>query len=432
MLTLALNIQPVKALQTIYIRANGSVDPPAAPVSNVDNVTYTITANIYSYFVVVQRDNIMVDGARHLLYGDGAYDSKGIDLTGRRNVTITNCRIQRFGHGIFLSSSLNNTILGNNISGLPNNRVGISISSSKDLKILGNYIAQNGMALAMSSCSNSTISGNNIENNWDGLHLEHLSNNTFCRNNITGHESYGIRFYYSTNNIVSENNITNSGQYSIELGLSSSYNYIYHNNFGDKPIKVYAQDCINVWDIGYPSGGNYCGDYVTKYPDAQELDDSGIWDTPYVVDENNQDNYPLMEPWTPTPPTIMASVDIDPDTLNLQSTGKWITAYTQLPEGYSASDIDATSILLNDTVAPISDPKYGFVKDALVDYNRDGVLEYMLKFDRATVTSWIYQSIGMQHEVKLTITGELTDGTPFEGTDIVSVVYFRGGSGRHK
>jgi len=38
-------------------------------------------------------------------------------------------------------------------------------------------------------------------------------------------------------------------------------------------------------------------DYEERYPNATELDDSSIWDTPYVIDENNQDNYPLMNHW---------------------------------------------------------------------------------------------------------------------------------------
>jgi len=45
--TLALNIQPVRASGTIYIRADGSVDPPYAPIQNVGNVCYTFTADIY-------------------------------------------------------------------------------------------------------------------------------------------------------------------------------------------------------------------------------------------------------------------------------------------------------------------------------------------------------------------------------------------------
>ena len=29
----------------------------------------------------------------------------------------------------------------------------------------------------------------------------------------------------------------------------------------------------------------------------------GIWDHPYAVDDNNRDNYPLVEPWGPKPAT---------------------------------------------------------------------------------------------------------------------------------
>jgi hypothetical protein len=40
--------------------------------------------------------------------------------------------------------------------------------------------------------------------------------------------------------------------------------------------------------------GNYWSDYEEKYPDTAEIDGSGIWGTPYVIDENNQDNYPII------------------------------------------------------------------------------------------------------------------------------------------
>jgi len=122
----------------------------------------------------------------------------------------------------------------------------------------------------------------------------------------------------------------------------------------------------------------------------------------------------------------MASLDIDPDSLDLRSKGKWITAYIQLPEGYNPADIDASTILLNGTITPVSDPKYDFVTNSseyLVDYNSDGILERMVKFDRATLQSWIYQSAGMRSDVPLTLTGKLTDGTPFEGTDTVFVFW---------
>jgi len=50
----------------------------------------------------------------------------------------------------------------------------------------------------------------------------------------------------------------------------------------------------NAWDDGYPSGGNYWSDYSTRYPNAVEIDHSGLWNTPYVIDVSNKDNYPLM------------------------------------------------------------------------------------------------------------------------------------------
>jgi hypothetical protein len=34
--------------------------------------------------------------------------------------------------------------------------------------------------------------------------------------------------------------------------------------------------------------------YQSKYPNATEVDASGIGNTPYVVDVNNTDYYPLM------------------------------------------------------------------------------------------------------------------------------------------
>jgi hypothetical protein len=83
----------------------------------------------------------------------------------------------------------------------------------------------------------------------------------------------------------------------------SNGNVVYHNSFVDNTVQTGgSSSSLNVWDDGYPSGGNFWSDYEERYPDAEELDDSGIWSTPYVIDENNQDNYPLMEPWAPAPP----------------------------------------------------------------------------------------------------------------------------------
>jgi hypothetical protein len=43
------------------------------------------------------------------------------------------------------------------------------------------------------------------------------------------------------------------------------------------------------WEYG--KEGNYWSDYQLKYPNATEIE--GMWDIPYVIDENNVDHYPL-------------------------------------------------------------------------------------------------------------------------------------------
>ena len=98
---LSFNVQTVKASGTIYIRADGSIDPPIANITTVDNVTYTFTDNNYDS-IVVERDNITVDGAGYTLQGTEAPDSKGIYLSGRMNVTIRDIEIRKFWCGIFL------------------------------------------------------------------------------------------------------------------------------------------------------------------------------------------------------------------------------------------------------------------------------------------------------------------------------------------
>jgi len=112
-------------------------------------------------------------------------------------------------------------------------------------------------------------------------------------------------------------------------------------------------------------------------------------------------------------------IDFDPSTMNLKSKGQWITAYLQPPQGHNAEDIDATSILLNDTIHPILDPKYGFVTNPsgyLVDDNGDGILERMVRFDRAEVMALLSSGY-----TTLAITGEV-NGISFEGTDTIRLI----------
>lgn len=106
---------------------------------------------------------------------------------------------------------------------------------------------------------------------------------------------------------------------------------------------------------------------------------------------------------------VEATIDIDPDTLNLKSKGKWITCYIALPEGYDVADIDVDSILLE-----------GVIEVQHSDV-QDGVL--MVKFDRQNVIAYIelVLEVTPPDNVTPTVTGEVA-GTPFEGSDTIRVI----------
>jgi len=90
LMELGFNIQIVKASGTIYIRADGSVDPATAPIQRIGDI-YILEENINDS-LVVERSDIIVDGDGYTLQGSGI--GKGIDLTATSNVTIKNMEIR--------------------------------------------------------------------------------------------------------------------------------------------------------------------------------------------------------------------------------------------------------------------------------------------------------------------------------------------------
>jgi len=293
-------VRPVEASGTIYIRADGSVEG-TTDISTVDNVTYTFTDNIFNQSIVVERDNIVVDGAGYTLQGTG--NGTGITLPGRSNMTIKNMNIRAFYFGIYLSGSSGNNVSGSNMT---NNSYGIALSyfSSSNNSITRNNLGNNGKVGIYIFGSFNTLSGNNITNSSCGIEFYYSSNNMVNGNSITASHYWGVWLSDSLNNSISGNSITNS-QYGIYLSYSSN-NSVYHNNFIGNTYQVggtIETSSSNVWDDG-AGKGNYWSDYEERYPDAEEIDGSGIWNIPYVIDENNKDNYPII-PEFPTWTSIL-------------------------------------------------------------------------------------------------------------------------------
>jgi hypothetical protein len=113
--------------------------------------------------------------------------------------------------------------------------------------------------------------------------------------------------------------------------------------------------------------------------------------------------------------SVVATIDIDPDTLNIKSKGNWITCYIELPEGYDGNQIDVNTVILSvegatPIAAELSPTEVG-------DYDNDTIPDLMVKLDRGAV-----QSVAGEGSVEMTVGGSLTDGTTFEGTDTVFII----------
>ena len=249
-LALVFEVQLVEAGETVYIRADGSVYPPEAPISSLDNVTYTFTGNINDP-IVVERDDIVVDGAGFTVNGTGS--GNGIDLSGRSNVTVKNVSVVAFNYGIYLNGGSGNTLIGNNITA--NANYGIYLDGSTHNSIINNNIANNvgGVKLYDSSDYNN-VSGNNITaNNWSGILLVSSKHSNMLGNKITANGDYGIMLDGASSNMTLRNNTLakNEGNFGVlnPWGFSNLMNDVDASNTVDgKPIYYWinkrGHDCF--------------------------------------------------------------------------------------------------------------------------------------------------------------------------------------------
>jgi len=160
------------------------------------------------------------------------------------------------------------------------------------------------------SSSNNVLIGNNITGHTVGIIFENSNENVISENYVAGSSGCGIFLGGSSNNTISGNTVANNWDEGISVPASSE-NSIYHNNFVNNLDQVRNYSSVNTWDDGYPSGGNYWSDYtgVDEFSglNQDQLGSDGIGDTPYIINEDNQDTYPLMNPfgqYPPTPPVV--------------------------------------------------------------------------------------------------------------------------------
>ena len=111
---------------------------------------------------------------------------------------------------------------------------------------------------------------------------------------------------------------------------------------------------------------------------------------------------------------IVTSVELNPETLNRKSRGKYVTAHIEFDEGIDASQIDTSTVALILGGHTMLYAKPG--QSSIADYNQNGIADLTVKFDRQKMVALLDTG-----RVEVSITG-LADGRFFQASDTVHVL----------
>jgi len=234
-----------------------------------------------------------------------SYGEVGIHMTSSHKHTIRNNMIRKNTRGatgnFYTGTIYENNIVKENDYGLDFGH--LSGPSSINNTAENNEIYDNVVAGIYVSAAdgNNTIIGNDIHDNGIGIVLDHTQNNKITinlirNNNRAGGYMYGIYLRNAIQNIIKENLFQGN-----IVGMhfeNSNNNKIFHNNFISNAEHIDGAS-LNIWDDGYPSGGNHWNDYsgvdLKSGAYQNETGSDGIGDTSYNIDVDNVDKYPLIQ-----------------------------------------------------------------------------------------------------------------------------------------
>jgi parallel beta-helix repeat protein len=214
------------------------------------------------------------------------YNQRGIYCSGgcqNNNITYNNITHSTVSYGIYMDSTTNINITGNNIS----NNAGWGIDFDGGY---GNIVFNN------------TISWNPS----GGINTDGTSNDHQIIGNEIHNGSYGVWISWGTGLDVIGNTIASNTNHGLWI-QNSDNTTIYHNFFIGNAVQAYDDtNDNNSWDDGYPSGGNYWDDFDegsegawdnNSGPAQNVTGPDGIADDPYPNIGGGSgalDNYPLM------------------------------------------------------------------------------------------------------------------------------------------
>ena len=251
------------------------------------NVSRILTADFFSYSdaITINADNVEISNLTMHIVAPGGYITAIGDMT------------QITGNNIITGSETGLVVNGSHCN-VTNNNSGGSIKLSG----FHNVAARNSVYSVTINKDFNLIDNNVVSS----IELLNANNNIIYGNNISSPDaSVGVDILYDSSHNIIYNNEISTLTYDVDIySKSAENNTFYHNNFlikyTDEPFRLYTFNVslVNFWDNG--EEGNYWEDY-----NGTDANNDGIGDTPYVIDDNNVDNYPLMYPYDIENDTIM-------------------------------------------------------------------------------------------------------------------------------
>ncbi len=292
LLTLAFTSQPVRSEpQTITVPDDYPTIQEAINNAGEGDTVFVRNGTYYENVVVNKRISLIGEDE----------DTTIVDGNGTGNVIYV-----RSWRVVITAFSVRN-------SGSKSTAAGIFVDKVNECSISDCEVTANRYGIYLDTCYYSHLERNVITENHVAIKLFDCGpqgNNTLSHNVIVNNNySIGLAVH-STYNVVVNNTISNSW-YGIYTSSYSAWNTFVHNDLFNNYHQVFLMTFEmwpNTWDNGFE--GNYWSDY-----NGTDSDGDGIGDTPYVIDEENRDNYPLMNPlrnpyWNPADINRDFKVDI--------------------------------------------------------------------------------------------------------------------------
>lgn len=294
MLTLAFNIQPVKA-GTITVPNDYPTIQEAINHANEGDTIFVRNGTYYEN-IVISKSLILMGQGNNLTIIDSCGKGDVIYLKAN-NTRVKGFTVRNGVNGIRMAPWTSGHVIEDNI--VLYNDQGISGHyDCKNITVYNNTITLNNVCGVEMLFSNSTISNNLICNNGN-------ADNWLWSSGIEITMGVGPADIYCINNTIVGNTIrdNNYGIYAIRYSVKNTF---IHNNFINNTKQIYGS--MNMHNDTFLE--NYWSDYTgfDLYGGSyqNETGSDGIGDTPYIIDENNIDHYPLMNPYSTPPPPAYA------------------------------------------------------------------------------------------------------------------------------